>query len=99
MTIEMVVSSIMGNILQVSRLVILHEEAEDGNAMPDLSRPVAAVKLAVDNLVQVCFTWWINVSQGGHVLHSESYSMLYTCIISLLRVKSKGKLIFMASVF
>lgn len=39
--------------LQVSRLVILHEEAEDGNAMPDLARPVQAVKLAVDNLVRV----------------------------------------------
>ncbi|ELU06809.1 hypothetical protein CAPTEDRAFT_221766 [Capitella teleta] len=38
---------------QVSRLVILHEEAEDGNAMPDLARPVQAVKLAVDNLVRV----------------------------------------------
>jgi len=34
-------------------LVILHEEAEDGNAMPDLARPVHAVKLAVDNLVRV----------------------------------------------
>lgn len=38
---------------QVDRLVILHEEAEDGNAMPDLSRPVTAVKTAVDNLVRV----------------------------------------------
>uniref|UniRef100_A0A8W8MUS2 Vinculin n=1 Tax=Magallana gigas TaxID=29159 RepID=A0A8W8MUS2_MAGGI len=37
----------------VSRLVILHEEAEDGNAMPDLARPVQTVKLAVDNLVKV----------------------------------------------
>lgn len=39
--------------LQVSRLVILHEEAEDGNAMPDLARPVQAVSLAVNNLVKV----------------------------------------------
>ncbi|KRZ67440.1 Vinculin [Trichinella papuae] len=38
---------------QVSRLVILHEEAEDGNAMPDLTRPVDAVSRAVENLVQV----------------------------------------------
>jgi vinculin len=37
----------------VSRLVILHEEAEDGNAMPDLNVPVRAVKAAVDNLVRV----------------------------------------------
>lgn len=38
---------------QVSRLVILHEEAEDGNAMPDLTRPVSAVSRAVDNLIKV----------------------------------------------
>ncbi|KAK0173252.1 hypothetical protein PV328_006478 [Microctonus aethiopoides] len=38
---------------QVSRLVILHEEAEDGNAMPDLGRPVQAVSKAVTNLVKV----------------------------------------------
>lgn len=37
----------------MSKLVILHEEAEDGNAMPDLARPVHAVKCAVDNLVKV----------------------------------------------
>ncbi len=35
--------------------MILHEEAEDGNAMPDLARPVQAVKLAVDNLIKVRF--------------------------------------------
>ncbi|XP_064476948.1 vinculin-like isoform X2 [Ornithodoros turicata] len=38
---------------QVSRLVILHEEAEDGNAMPDLERPVLAVSTAVSNLIKV----------------------------------------------
>lgn len=38
---------------QVSRLVILYEEAEDGNAMPDLGRPVQAVSMAVANLVKV----------------------------------------------
>ncbi|XP_058791899.1 vinculin isoform X2 [Phymastichus coffea] len=38
---------------QVSRLVILHEEAEDGNAMPDLEKPVKAVSQAVANLVKV----------------------------------------------
>ncbi|VDM70269.1 unnamed protein product [Strongylus vulgaris] len=37
----------------VSRLVILHEEAEDGNAMPDLTRPVSLVSRAVDNLIKV----------------------------------------------
>lgn len=34
-------------------MVILHEEAEDGNAMPDLSRPVQAVSSAVANLIRV----------------------------------------------
>lgn len=38
---------------QVERLVILHEEAEDGNAMPDLERPVHAVSKAVANLIKV----------------------------------------------
>jgi hypothetical protein len=44
---------------QVSRLVILHEEAEDGNAMPDLARPVQAVKSAVDNLVRVRYEFML----------------------------------------
>ncbi|EPB77771.1 hypothetical protein ANCCEY_03124 [Ancylostoma ceylanicum] len=39
---------------RVSRLVILHEEAEDGNAMPDLTRPVSLVSRAVDNLIKSC---------------------------------------------
>lgn len=38
---------------QVSRLVILHEEAEDGAAMPDLEKPVLAVSAAVMNLIKV----------------------------------------------
>lgn len=41
----------------MSRLVILHEEAEDGNAMPDLEKPVQAVSRAVTNLVKV----WIDL--------------------------------------
>jgi vinculin len=39
--------------LQVSQLVILHEETEGGLAMPDLSAPVQAVSAAVQNLVLV----------------------------------------------
>ncbi|KAI6234620.1 Vinculin [Aphelenchoides fujianensis] len=35
------------------RLVILHEEGEDGAAMPDLTRPVGAVSNAVENLIRV----------------------------------------------
>ncbi|EDO35762.1 predicted protein [Nematostella vectensis] len=38
---------------QVSQLVILHEEGEDGKAMPDLSNPIMAVGAAVANLVKV----------------------------------------------
>lgn len=33
--------------------MILHEEAEDGNPMPDLSRPVHTVSRAVENLTKV----------------------------------------------
>ena len=38
---------------QVSKLIILHEEGEDGNAMPNLERPVNAVSKAVENLARV----------------------------------------------
>ena len=46
---------------QVSKLVILHEEADDGNKMPDLSLPVSIVKLAADNLIS-SFSCLINLS-------------------------------------
>ena len=39
---------------QVSQLVILHEEAEEGRIIPDISQPVAAVGAAVNNLIVVC---------------------------------------------
>ena len=38
---------------KISKLVILHEEADDGNEMPDLSLPVNVVKNAADNLIKV----------------------------------------------
>lgn len=38
---------------QVSRLVIHYEDAEDGAAMPDLSKPVQVVSKAVANLIRV----------------------------------------------
>lgn len=34
-------------------MVILHEDAYDGNEMPDLSLPVQVVKQAADNLIKV----------------------------------------------
>ncbi|CAH1987171.1 unnamed protein product [Acanthoscelides obtectus] len=40
-------------LFQVSKLVILHEEAEDGIPMPDLEQPVRSVSNAVSNLVKV----------------------------------------------
>ena len=36
----------------MSKLIILHEEGEDGNSMPDLQTPVQAVSKAVANLVR-----------------------------------------------
>ena len=41
---------------QVSQLVILHEEAEEGKIIEDLTGPVAAVGAAVKNLVEVRLT-------------------------------------------
>ncbi|XP_071795366.1 vinculin-like isoform X2 [Asterias amurensis] len=38
---------------QVGQLVILHEQAEDGNAMSDLTSPIQIVAQAVSNLVAV----------------------------------------------
>jgi vinculin len=38
---------------QISKLVILHEETDDGNDMPDLSLAVQIVKQAADNLIKV----------------------------------------------
>jgi len=38
---------------QVSKLIILHEEGEDGNSMPNLETPVQAVSKAVANLIRV----------------------------------------------
>lgn len=53
---------------QVSRLVILHEEAEDGNAMPDLTRPVDAVSKAVANLVKVSWLRYVSVTDIDRVV-------------------------------
>ncbi|KAI3422665.1 hypothetical protein GPALN_013163 [Globodera pallida] len=39
--------------MKVSRLVILHELEEDGNAMPDLTKPIRLVSHAVANLITV----------------------------------------------
>ena len=52
---------------QVSKLIILHEEGEDGNAMPDLERPVEAVSKAVQNLVRV----------GNDTISSSQVSTLF----------------------
>ena len=44
-----------GNILQVSQLMILYEEAQGGTVTGDLSQLLEAVSAAVQNLVQVSF--------------------------------------------
>ena len=38
---------------QVGQLVILHEEGQDGNALPPLDKPVSVVQQAVANLYKV----------------------------------------------
>ncbi|XP_033214567.1 vinculin isoform X2 [Belonocnema kinseyi] len=74
---------------QVSRLVILHEEAEDGNAMPDLSRPVQAVSMAVANLVKV----------GKETINSSDDALLKQDMPgSLQRVEGASRLLEEASV-
>ncbi|XP_055334860.1 vinculin-like isoform X2 [Paramacrobiotus metropolitanus] len=67
---------------QVSRLVILHEEAEDGGAMPDLEKPVQAVSKAVENLVRV-----------GHetINHSDDLILKQDMPASLRRVTEASK--------
>ncbi|XP_066997396.2 vinculin isoform X2 [Anabrus simplex] len=73
---------------QVSRLVILHEEAEDGNAMPDLERPVMAVSKAVANLVKV----------GRETINSSDDAILKQDMPSaLVRVEGASKLLEEAS--
>ena len=59
--------------LQVSRLVIIHEEGEAGHEMPDLSRPVLAVSAAVTNLVKV------NLVQIYLKIESKMENDLQTC--------------------
>lgn len=73
---------------QVSRLVILHEEAEDGNAMPDLERPVMAVSRAVTNLVKV----------GRETINSSEDAILKQDMPSaLVRVEGASRLLEEAS--
>ncbi|XP_066959700.1 vinculin isoform X9 [Macrobrachium rosenbergii] len=73
---------------QVSRLVILHEEAEDGNAMPDLEKPVMAVSKAVVNLVKV----------GRETINSSDDPILKQDMPAALhRVESASKLLEEAS--
>ncbi|KAF0309831.1 Vinculin [Amphibalanus amphitrite] len=74
--------------VQVSRLVILHEEAEDGNAMPNLERPVQAVSRAVSNLVKV----------GRETINSSDDPILRQDMpASLVRVEQASRLLEEAS--
>lgn len=68
--------------------MILHEDAEDGNAMPDLERPVQAVSLAVSNLVKV----------GKETINSCDDSILKQDMpAALIRVEEASKLLEEAS--
>uniref|UniRef100_A0A1I7WB35 Vinculin n=1 Tax=Heterorhabditis bacteriophora TaxID=37862 RepID=A0A1I7WB35_HETBA len=71
----------------VSRLVILHEEAEDGNAMPDLTRPVGLVSRAVDNLIKyrvrlkrVLLEYFYSISKILELTHQVHREILVRCI-------------------
>lgn len=73
---------------QVSRLVILHEEAEDGNAMPNLEQPVRVVSQAVSNLVKV----------GKETVNSSDDAILRQDMpTALVRVEKSAKLLEEAS--
>ncbi|CAK9300187.1 unnamed protein product [Gordionus sp. m RMFG-2023] len=83
------IENILGPVAdQVSRLVILHEEAEDGKAMPDLGKPIKAVSRAVDNLVRV----------GKDTYHnSEDKVLKQDMPIALHRVEEASKFLEQAS--
>nr|XP_023029953.1 vinculin isoform X3 [Leptinotarsa decemlineata] len=73
---------------QVSKLVILHEEAEDGIPMPDLQLPVRSVSNAVLNLVKV----------GRDTINSSDDPILRQDMPSaLVRVERSSKLLEEAS--
>ncbi|XP_050511638.1 vinculin isoform X2 [Diabrotica virgifera virgifera] len=73
---------------QVSKLVILHEEAEDGIPMPDLQQPVRSVSNAVLNLVKV----------GRETINSSDDPILRQDMPSaLVRVERSSKLLEEAS--
>lgn len=73
---------------QVSKLVILHEEAEDGVPMPDLQQPVKAVSNAVLNLVKV----------GRETINSSDDQILKQDMpAALVRVERSSKLLEEAS--
>jgi vinculin len=68
--------------------VILHEEAEDGNAMPDLEKPVLVVSRAVQNLVKV----------GRETIQSSDDAILRQDMpAALQRVESAARLLEEAS--
>ncbi|KAK9886524.1 hypothetical protein WA026_016801, partial [Henosepilachna vigintioctopunctata] len=73
---------------QVSKLVILHEEAEDGVPMPDLQQPVKSVSNAVLNLVKV----------GRETINSSDDPILKQDMpAALVRVERSSKLLEEAS--
>lgn len=68
--------------------MILHEEAEDGNAMPDLEQPVKVVSSAVSNLVKV----------GKETINSSDDPILWQDMPNALtRVEKSAKLLEEAS--
>ena len=56
------VNNFLNVLIEVSKLIILHEEGEDGNSMPDLEAPVVAVSKAVNNLVRYIIGNIVNIT-------------------------------------
>ena len=50
--------------IQVSQLVILHEDVREGKLVADISQPVKVVSTAVDNLITVSFTQYMYLYPG-----------------------------------
>ena len=60
-------------LLQVSQLVILHEESEHGTPIPDLSIPIQAVGAAVQHLIIVSLIFISTVSRESFFSSCSKY--------------------------
>ncbi len=68
---------------KISKLVIIQEDADDKNVMPDLSLPVRLVKQASDNLIAV--TFFFNFKQNMLIISSMKRLALKRAKIQKIR--------------